>query len=251
VLPAGAAAAGSHALAISGPPTLGGGDTLAIGLSAPTSSLEVAVPPGYVVPGPSPGGGVGHARLEASDGSTARGEVVATSEATGSCEAVHHDAVWRIDLDGRAPAFVLVAGQRLTFCAVPADAAELVLTTKPWRSPTVRGDYVWRAGFADGAEATAVERLPVRLTLAVRARVLVRGALTANAVPIAGRRIDLVDAARRSIASATTRGDGTFGVRVAVRRTTTVYAVTHTGGVSGESYVVRSNRVTIRLPSRQ
>jgi hypothetical protein len=226
----------------------GDGDTIVIAVSSPSTRVEVDVPAGYDFPHPAPGAETGHAFIQLADASGERGMVSALQPQTShACAPSGHDQVWDAGFTA-AHVFVFLTGQKMTVCPLPSQTTAIVIASKYWSTPRAPGAYVWRATTADGTQATATIRLPVRLTL-VRTRRGPRTRLTArlteNGAPVAAKVVQLV-AAGRSTALARTRTDGSVAFALRIRRRTVVYAVAAIGEQTGEPHSVQSNRLVLR-----
>jgi hypothetical protein len=247
LLVGGGTAATAPTLAISATGVLGDDDTIVIAVENPSSRVDIEVPAGYAFPQPAPQ--AGHTFITFADG-TGGGRGVVSQLATPpavSCAGGAHDQVWDAGFSS-VRVFIFLAARVMTICPLPRQTSEIVVASKYWSTPRIPGTYVWRATTADGAQATATVRLPVRLALAQIARrpkVRVRARLTENGVPIAGRSVQLV-VAGHSPAVVRTRADGSALFTLRIRKETTVYAVTSLGSDAGEPHTLTSHRLTVR-----
>lgn len=136
----------------------------------------------------------------------------------------------------------------MTICPLPPNTVSITVGSKYWSTPRTAGAYTWRATTADGAQALATIRLPVRLKLvqtARRPKVRIRARLTENALPAVGRSIQLVLPGRSPVGARTTR-DGSATLSLRLTRRTTVYATTALGADAGEPHTLQSNRLIVR-----
>ena len=136
----------------------------------------------------------------------------------------------------------------MTICPLPQGTQTVAVASKYWSTPRAAGAYTWRVTTQDGAQATTITRLPVRLTLAQTAHkptVRLRARLTENGLPVANRPIQLVVNERWS-AQSRTKADGSAAFSLRLKRRAAVYVTAALGADAGEKHTVQSARLVVR-----